>query len=89
MEGGAHIPGILGTLSVQGKGGEHASPQRADSGQWLWGLSQLGRTPERGRERRPVAQLHPRKKEKWGGTQVCISIWCNCEGNLCVCVCEC
>lgn len=47
-KGGAHIPSIPGALSVQGSPDEHASPQKGDSGLWLWGLSQPGRTLKQG-----------------------------------------
>lgn len=38
-----------GALSVQGSHAEHASLRKGDSGLWLWGLSQPGRTPGGGR----------------------------------------
>lgn len=64
---------------MQGSGDEHASPQRGDSGRWLWGLSQPGTTPQKEREKM-VPSLHPRKKEKWGSTGV--------RGPTCVSVCN-
>lgn len=74
---------------MRGSSSEHAGLQRSDSGPGLTpGLSQPGRTPDRGRGGMDPG-AHPRKREKREGEGVrgsmCLSAW-ELPGGVSVCV---